>query len=79
MGFRYSIFDVQSFMASIKKSFTIQHELEDAQDAFIKAIYRFREAERTNSNDYCSARSEMNRLEKRIQDLRYLLYQNHWQ
>ena len=57
-----------------KRSFMIEHELEDAQAAYIEAIYRFRKAEMTQGSDYDSARRHMNRLEKQIQELRYKLY-----
>ena len=52
----------------------IEHELEDAQAAYIEAIYRFRKAEMNQGSDYDSARKHMNQLEKQIQELRYKLY-----
>ena len=57
-----------------KRSFMIEHELEDAQAAYVEATYRFREAEKNKSSAYDSTRREMNRLEKKVQDLRYRLY-----
>ena len=57
-----------------KRSFMIQHELEDAQAAYVEAVYRFRKAERGKSTDYDSARRAMNSLEKKIQDLKYKMY-----
>ena len=57
-----------------KRSFMIEHELEDAQAAYIEAIYRFRKAEMNQGSDYDSARRHMNQLEKKIQDLRFRLY-----
>ncbi len=57
-----------------KRSFMIEHELEDAQAAYIEAVYRFRKAEEDKSSDYDSARRAMNCLEKKIQDLRFRLY-----
>ena len=57
-----------------KRSFMIQHELEDAQAAYIEAIYNFRKAERGEGGNYDSARRYMNQLEKKIQELRYKLY-----
>ena len=57
-----------------KRSFMIQHELEDAQAAYIEAVYRFRKAEKDKSSDYDSARRRMNQLEKQIQELRYKIY-----
>ena len=52
----------------------IKHELEDAQAAYIEAVYRFRKAEEDKSSGYDSARRAMNRLEKKVQDLKYKLY-----
>ena len=57
-----------------KRSFMIEHELEDAQAAYVEAVYRFREAEMEMSLTYDSCRREMNRLEKLIQDLKYQIY-----
>ena len=54
----------------------IEHELEDAQAAYVEAVYRFRKAEEDKSSDYDSARRAMNRLEKKVQDLRYKAYSN---
>ena len=59
-----------------KRSFMIEHELEDAQAAYVEAVYRFRKAEEDKSSDYDSARRAMNRLEKKVQDLRYKAYSN---
>ena len=53
-----------------KRSFMIEHELEDAQAAYVEAIYNFRKAERGEGGNYDSARRHMNLLEKKIQDLR---------
>jgi hypothetical protein len=61
-----------------KRSFMIEHELEDAQAAYIEAIYRFRKAEENKSSDYDSARRAMNLLEKKIQDLRYKTYSSQY-
>jgi hypothetical protein len=57
-----------------KRSFMIEHELEDAQAAYVEAIYRFRKAEMNQGSDYDSARRHMNQLEKKVQDLRFRLY-----
>ena len=57
-----------------KRSFMIEHELEDAQAAYVQAIYRFRKAEMNQGSDYDSTRRHMNQLEKQIQVLRYKLY-----
>ena len=54
----------------------IEHELEDAQAAYVEAVYNFRKAERGEGENYDSARRYMNRLEKKIQDLRYKMYSN---
>lgn len=57
-----------------KRSFMIEHELEDAQAAYIEAVYRFRKAEMNQGFDYDSARRHMNQPEMKIQDLRFNLY-----
>ena len=57
-----------------KRSFMLEHELEDAQAAYIEAVYRFRKAEMNQGSDYDSARRHMNQLEKQIQELRYKIY-----
>ena len=59
-----------------KRSFMIEHEVEDAQAAYVEAIYNFRKAERGEGGNYDSARRHMNRLEKKNQDLRYKIYSN---
>ena len=59
-----------------KRSFMIKHELEDAQAAYVEAVYNFRKAERGEGGNYDLARRSMNRLEKKIQDLRYRMYSN---
>ena len=59
-----------------KRSFMIEHELEDAQAAYVEAICNFRKAERGQGGNYDSARRYMNQLEKKIQDLRYKIYSN---
>ena len=57
-----------------KRSFMLEHELEDAEVLYVEAVYRFREAEMTMAKSYDSCRREMNRLEKLIQDLKYQIY-----
>ena len=58
----------------VKRSFMLEHELEDAEALYVEAVYRFREAEMTMSGSYDRCRREMNRLEKVIQDLKYQIY-----
>lgn len=57
-----------------KRSFMLEHELEDAEALYIEAVYRFRKAEMTMASSYDSCRREMNRLERLIQDLKYQIY-----
>ena len=45
------------------RSFTAQHMLQDAEQEFADAIYRFREAEKNMTGDYDSARCAMNDAE----------------
>ena len=54
-----------------KRSFMREHELEDAEAAYVDAVYRFRKAESLGSIDYCAARVNMNRLEVKIRELKY--------
>ena len=49
----------------------IKHESEDAEAAYVDAVYRFRKAEALGSADYSAARSEMNRLEAKVRSLKY--------
>ena len=58
----------------MKRSFTPQHQLQDAENEYIDAVYKFRQAEKDPKLDYDYARRNMNRLEKKVQELRYKLY-----
>ncbi len=53
-----------------------QHVLEDLQEQYVQAVYRFREAEAGKSDDYCEAKREMNRLEHRVLKARFSIYTN---
>ena len=55
-------------------SFTPQHQLEDAEQEYAEAIYRFRRAERKLSSDYASSKREMLRLEARVKAIREHIY-----
>ena len=57
-------------------AFTAKHKLEDAEEQYLRAIYRFRKAETCQSLDYRSARREMNRLEAELLKLRQSIYSN---
>ena len=59
-----------------KRTFMAQHVLEDFQDQYVEAVYRFRQAELEKSCDYSEARREMNRLEKCVLNARYRIYTN---
>lgn len=61
-----------------KRTFMLEHELEDAEASYIDAVYRFRKAEMTMAKSYDSCRREMNRLERLIQDLKYQIYSKSW-
>ena len=56
------------------RAFTAEQKLKDAEDLYLKAVYRFREAELRESLDYRPARCEMNRLEADLFRLRQSIY-----
>ena len=55
-------------------SFTPQHQLEDTEQEYAEAIYRFRRAEHQLSSDYTSSKREMLRLEARVRAIREHIY-----
>ena len=55
-------------------TFTPQHKLEDAENAFSEAIYRFRKAEDSQSADFNEAKLEMFRREKEVRKIREHIY-----
>ena len=55
-------------------TFTPQQQLEDAEQEYTKAIYRFRRAEHDLSSDYASSKQEMLRLEARVRAIREHIY-----
>ena len=55
-------------------SFTPQHKLEDAEQEYVEAIYRFRRAEEEHTTDYTSAKLEMIRLEAKVRAIREHIY-----
>ena len=55
-------------------AFTPQHQLEDAEQGYVEAIYRFRRAEEKDTADYTSAKLEMIRLEAKVRSIRDHIY-----
>ena len=55
-------------------SFTPQHKLEDAEQEYIKAVYRFRRAEEEQSTEYGTTKREMLRLEANLATVREHIY-----
>ena len=55
-------------------SLTPQQQLEDAEQEYAEAIYRFRRAEHDLSSDYASSKREMLRLEARVRAIREHIY-----
>jgi hypothetical protein len=53
---------------------TPQHQLEDAEQEYAEAIYRFRRAEKEDTADYTSAKLEMIRLEASARAIREHIY-----
>ena len=57
-----------------RRAFTAQHMLQDAEQEFADAIYRFRQAERNMTSDYDAARCAMNDAEGRVASIRQHIY-----
>ena len=55
-------------------AFTPQHQLEDAEQEYAEAIYRFRRVEEKDTADYTSAKLEMIRLEAKVRSIREHIY-----
>ena len=55
-------------------AFTPQHQLEDTEQEYAEAIYRFRRAEEEQSSNYASSKREMLRLEARVRAIREHIY-----
>lgn len=58
------------------RAFTAEQKLKDAEDQYLQSVYRFRQAERSQSLDYRPARRDMNRLEAELLRLRQSIYSN---
>ena len=56
------------------RAFTAEQKLIDAEEQYLKAVYRFRNAELRQSLDYRPARCDMNRLEAELFQLRQSIY-----
>ena len=56
------------------QSFTPQQQLEDAEQEYAEAIYRFRRAEHELSSDYTVAKLEMIRLDAKVRAIREHIY-----
>ena len=55
-------------------AFTPQHQLEDAEQEYVEAIYHFRRAEEEDTADYTTAKLEMIRLEAKVRAIREHIY-----
>ena len=55
-------------------SFTSEHKLRDAQEEFVQAVYRFRNAETTNSPNFVALKREMEFLERKVKYCRHCVY-----
>ena len=55
-------------------TFTPQQKKEDAEQEYVEAIYRFREAEKTQSSDYDAAKRNMLYLEAKLIGIRGSIY-----
>lgn len=55
-------------------SFTSQHKLRDAKDEYVRAVYRFREAEQANTGNLIVLKREMDFLGRKLEFYRHCLY-----
>ena len=55
-------------------SFTSKHKLQDAQEEFTQAIYRFRAAEDADSPNLIALKREMEFLDRKVRFYRYCIY-----
>ena len=58
------------------RAFTAEQKLRDAELQYLQSVYRFRQAEKSQSLDYRPARRDMNRLEAELLRLRQSIYSN---
>jgi len=58
------------------RAFTAEQKVRDAELQYLQSVYRFRQAEKSQSYDYRPARRDMNRLEAELLRLRQSLYSN---
>ena len=56
------------------RAFTAQQLLADAADEYAEAIYRFRKVEHESSEEYCAAKSAMNKAEANVAYIREHIY-----
>ena len=57
-------------------SFTSKHKLQDAQEEFTQAIYRFRAAEDADAPNLIALKREMEFLDRKVRFYRYCIYNN---
>ena len=55
-------------------AFTPKQQLEDAEQEYAEAIYRFRRAEEEDTADYITAKLEVIRLEAKVRAIREHIY-----
>jgi len=58
----------------LNRAFTAQHVLQDAEQEYADAIYKFRQAERDKTSDYGAARCAMNKAEQKVASIRQRIY-----
>jgi len=54
-------------------SFTSKHKLRDAEQEFVEAVYRFREAEEANATNLITLQREMEFLDRKLGFYRYCI------
>lgn len=55
-------------------SFTSKHKLRDAEQEFVEAVYRFREAEEANATNLITLQREIEFLDRKLGFYRYCIY-----
>ncbi len=55
-------------------SFTLQHKLRDAEEAYVQAVYRLRSAEEAYEQDVSDLKREMDFLLRKVGHYRHCLY-----
>ena len=55
-------------------SFTAQHKLRDAEEEYVKSVYKFRKAEQANAPNLIDLKREMEFLQRKVEVYRRWFY-----